>query len=279
MNPQGMLDPNSKKDCSKRGCCSFVLILSSFVLSCSQNIDFTPFGSRSFQALPTRKNDEAVSSILHQKPNCEEFDVGVIGDVHDDLRGFRKAIERINKVPVSFVVMAGDVVNLGLINEYSLFLEFAQSLKHPWFVVLGNHDSIGRGWEIFRELFGSDHFWFDYCNVRFVIWNSNTLEFGGSVPNFEFLEEATNHDRVVSLVHIPPDNTEFRRAEMVPMTYLSRKPILLSISGHEHGLCSRTVGNFHHITVERAKSGRFVRVRFTPTSYSVEVCGDSCVPF
>ncbi len=248
-------------------------------LSCSENIDFTPFGSQAFQSLPLGLHEKSVARIAQQVQNCSRFEVGVIGDVHDDYTGFKKAIERVNRASPAFVVVVGDIASRGLIAEYQLFMEFAQKIESPWFVALGNHDSLGRGPEIFRRTFGQENFWFEYCGYRFVFWNNNVLEFGSRVPDLAFLGAAMGHGKIVSVVHIPPDDTGFRDPQDLPIGHLAQKQIALNVSGHEHGLGSRFSNGVRIVVAERAYFGRFVRLIFTPTSVGTQVCHESCSSF
>ncbi len=125
-------------------------------LACGRFVEWTPFGMLSPEALPFSLHKAALSRLA-EHPQCDSFSVAFVGVVHNNYRGFRTAVERVNRQNVAFVVVLGDVTNVGLLAEYERFLRYASALRHPWFVVLGNHDALGYGGEIYERVFGEGH--------------------------------------------------------------------------------------------------------------------------
>ena len=53
---------------------------------------------------------------------------------------FERAIEKVNKINPSLVLFSGDMINKPLESEFDLFLNKANNLVAPYYVVFGNHD-------------------------------------------------------------------------------------------------------------------------------------------
>jgi outer membrane protein assembly factor BamB/predicted phosphodiesterase len=109
-------------------------------------------------------------------PQIGQFRFAFLSDTHvgtpdrtapEDLR---RSVRDINAMSnVDFVVVTGDITELGDYSELRLAREILDSLDIPWYVIPGNHDT---GWSEsgglgFTRVFGSDRFVFDHKGVRF----------------------------------------------------------------------------------------------------------------
>lgn len=109
-------------------------------------------------------------------PQIGQFRFAFLSDTHvgtpdgtapEDLR---RSVRDINTMSnVDFVVVTGDITELGDYSELRLAREILDSLDIPWYVIPGNHDT---GWSEsgglgFTRVFGSDRFVFDHKGVRF----------------------------------------------------------------------------------------------------------------
>ena len=74
--------------------------------------------------------------------------------------------------------------------EFEKQRDILNRLNVPYVCLLGNHDCLATGKEVFNTIFGDENFSFTAGNVRFVCLNTNALEFDYSeaVPDFSFLE-------------------------------------------------------------------------------------------
>ncbi len=90
------------------------------------------------------------------------------GKAEEDLR---RTVADINLMrDISFVVITGDITELGTDDEIKRARQILDELKVPWYIIPGNHDS---GWsesggQSFIQVFGNDKFSFEYNGIRFL---------------------------------------------------------------------------------------------------------------
>lgn len=90
------------------------------------------------------------------------------GSAEEDLR---RTVRDINAMPgIAFVVLTGDITELGTNEELKLAKQILDSLSVPWYIIPGNHDT---GWSesggvMFTTVFGYDKFSFEYNGIRFL---------------------------------------------------------------------------------------------------------------
>ena len=151
-------------------------------------------------------------------------------------------VKRANQLPdIDFVINGGDISDFGTVKEFRLIHERVEKLKVPNLMVIGNHDAIGNGKKVFASMYGAYDYSFSVAGHKFVLVNTNILEFDdGSVPHFDFLEEqlkdTASYTNALVIAHTPPfdqtafnDQTEQRYAQL-----LSRYRVSASLHGHLH---------------------------------------------
>ncbi len=90
------------------------------------------------------------------------------GGAEEDLR---RTVRDINATPgIAFVVLTGDITELGTNEELKLAKQILDSLNVKWYIIPGNHDT---GWSesggvMFTTIFGNDKFSFEYNGIRFL---------------------------------------------------------------------------------------------------------------
>lgn len=90
------------------------------------------------------------------------------GGAEEDLR---RTVADINSMTgIAFVVITGDITELGTNEEIRLAKQILDELKVPWYIIPGNHDS---GWSesggvTFGQVFGYDKFLFEYNGISFL---------------------------------------------------------------------------------------------------------------
>lgn len=174
-----------------------------------------------------------------QQPASLPFTFVAIGDVHDAYDELHEAVDAINaRDDVDFVVVSGDVTNLGLEHEYEWTYEAFRRLRVPYFVVIGNHDALGNGAELYREMYGRTDFAFAHAGVTFVFFNSNSLEFPGQAPDEGWLNdqhEAVGRRPVIWVTHqnvAGPDDPPDMDTSVVYRDLLERFDVRLVVHGH-----------------------------------------------
>lgn len=107
--------------------------------------------------------------------SAQNFKYAFISDTHigsnnadEDLR---RTVADINqKQDIDFVILTGDITEMGTNDELKLAKEILSGLNKPYYIIPGNHDT---GWSesggvSFIKEFGSDKFTFDYNGYRFI---------------------------------------------------------------------------------------------------------------
>ncbi|HSU28864.1 MAG TPA: PQQ-binding-like beta-propeller repeat protein, partial [Chitinophagaceae bacterium] len=90
------------------------------------------------------------------------------GKSEEDLR---RSIADINAMQdIAFVVITGDITELGTNDELTRAKKIFDQLNVPFYIIPGNHDS---GWSesggvMFSKIFGYDQFSFEYAGIRFL---------------------------------------------------------------------------------------------------------------
>ena len=162
------------------------------------------------------------------------------GAAEEDLR---RTIADINSLPdIAFVVLTGDITELGTNREIALAKQILDSLRVKYYIIPGNHDT---GWSesgglSFTKIFGSDKFFFKHNGINFIGCASGPYVrmSDGHVPrsNVNWMKEqlaAIKADEpVVFLNHYPLDAGLDNWYEVVDM--LKEKNTVLALCGHGH---------------------------------------------
>lgn len=167
------------------------------------------------------------------------FNVAVMNDLHNNLSDIKTAVERINqRDDVAFVLILGDLTNQGLAVEFEWACKALADLKVPRFYVIGNHDSISFGKDIFLENFAPFDYAFTYKDVKFIIYNDNVYEFP-EAPDYAFLEKEAaiqggeTRRKTIGASHSPPDPDEHTEEEATALRqFLSNNNFNLTLHGH-----------------------------------------------
>jgi outer membrane protein assembly factor BamB/predicted phosphodiesterase len=162
------------------------------------------------------------------------------GGAEEDLRRTVADINSMNDI--SFVVITGDITELGKRSEILLAKEILDSLRVPYYIIPGNHDT---GWSEsggldFTKIFGSDRFFFNYAGIHFIGCASGPYVrmSDGHVPRSamnwmkEKLKTLKSDEPVIFLNHYPLDNGLDNWYEVIDL--LKTKNTILALCGHGH---------------------------------------------
>jgi Icc protein len=189
----------------------------------------------------TSKNLEKISNITLDDPY--RFTFAVISDSHTDYADLQDLVNDLNdtaNVPKPLLVIhAGDMTDAGWLSEYKRTVDILAQLTVPYLTVIGNHDELSYGREIYSRMFGDFDYSFVLGDCKFILLEANSLPYLGVPPNLDWLEsELSDHDsyRLVFVVgHQPPfdpgwnDEEENRYRQL-----MEENNVALSIHGHEH---------------------------------------------
>lgn len=173
----------------------------------------------------------------------DTFRFAVISDTqrwYDETKATVEAINR--RDDVDFVIHCGDMTDWGLRDEFERQRDILQRLKVPFVVLIGNHDCLATGGEVFRKIFGEPHFSFTAGDVRFVCVDSNALEHDDvdPVPDFDYLERELAHypaeaARTVVVMHAAPHTEQLYGWKADRLHRVSKQFPDLQFCLHGHG--------------------------------------------
>ena len=137
------------------------------------------------------------------------------GKAEEDLRRTVADINRMNDI--AFVIITGDVTELGTDEQLLLVKQILDSLHVKYYIIPGNHDS---GWSesgglSFKKIFGDDKFVFDYRGIRFIGCASGPYErmSDGHIPRDaivwldDVLKNISHDQPLIFLNHYPVDSS------------------------------------------------------------------------
>lgn len=215
--------------------------LAAFLLTACQ-VEYHPYDTRirGEQGI----NAKNIARIEAACAGKREIRFAVISDTQRWYDETEEAVRTLNRRDdLDFVLHTGDLADFGMRSEFERQRDILNGLRVPYVVVLGNHDCLATGEEIFRKIFGAFDFAFTAGNVRFVCLNTNALEFDHteSVPNFEFLETQLEQypaeaEKTVVAMHAPPYSEQFDNGvAKIFQRYMRSFPELqCCVHGHGH---------------------------------------------
>jgi len=181
---------------------------------------------------------------LQSAPVDDTVTIAFVGDSQRWYDNVDKFVDKINTIQdVDFVLLSGDISDFGLLNEYEWLHRSFSRLRAPYFAVIGNHDVVANGENVFKEMFGPINDSFVYDSIKFILHNTNGREFPNvNVPDLVWLQDqfkVENDAKVkyfVGVSHVPPMDGDFKQELVSPYTQLfsSQPGFLLSLHGHIH---------------------------------------------
>lgn len=213
-----------------------------FFSACKRNFQYSVL---EVKPLARNMNQKAIEQIQELTPT-DTFSFLFISDTqiaYDELEEFVEFANRKYSLDsVSFVLHGGDFSDYGANFEYNLYYDDIRKLKFPIVGVIGNHDMLGNGREVYRRYFGHENFSFTFGSTKFIAFNSNSREvsFDGTVPNLDWIksEQAVNNEvkNIIYLSHVPPYSPDFDPDKLEAYTALlaHNSKSLLSLHGHTH---------------------------------------------
>lgn len=204
-----------------------------------------------------------------------------------DTQGFYSDTERFVKAinardDIDFVMHGGDITDYGITKEFMDMRDIMSKLNIPYVVLVGNHDCLGTGREVFIKIFGKTNFSFLAGNVRFICLETSSIgiDYSIPIPDFQFLEKELNSqnalwEKTVITMHAPPYCEEFNdNVAFVFNRFLNTFPQLqFCAHAHMHSLSVNDYFNDGTLYYGCASIDKrsYLLFTITPDSYSYEV--------
>lgn len=206
-----------------------------FFIACAPFQD-TPFSDNLLRT-ERNLNQESLSRLFNIESDGK-IRIAVFTDSHLNYKELDEIIFEINKTTnLDFNVNLGDFTNSGYNIEYNQFLDSFVNLKGPTLSLIGNHDALGSGPDLFRKAFGASNYWFESDSKRFIFMHSAVLEDAeGFDP--EWLKKAVDDSAkpVIIFSHVPlRDPERFTGAIGQMFSDIVENPkVVMILNGHNH---------------------------------------------
>ena len=256
-----------------------ILLLSIFLIACEKT--FT-YNANEIQ-IDEKDKDQNTKNLerLRSTPENGSFNFVVIADTQRFYEELDDLVEKLNSYPdISFVVLNGDMTDFGLRSEYVWISHRLQKLSVPFLVVIGNHDMLGNGRELYKQMYGPENFGFSFSDHKFIILNSNSQEVGhnGSLPDTTWLQQelaaTPSQQKIFIISHIAPFSGDFDRS--LEQSYVSmlvkNGNVIYSIHGHDDiSYLGQPYGPpVNYLMVNSIHERSFVLIKINPTNTEVE---------
>lgn len=249
--------------------------------SCDSVFDVHPYdvrvkGEKNINATQISKIESAIKSK-------DTIRFAFISDSHQWLSDLSDEIKDINgRDSIDFIIHGGDVTDFGSSREFEWTREKLQKLQKPFVVILGNHDCLGTGDQVYEKMFGAPDFSFIAGRVKFVCLNTNAIEYDYSrpVPNFDYMEtqmteNKDDFDRTVICMHAAPFSEQFNNNVAKVFNYytLQFPQLMFCLYGHGHHTEQHDLyeNGIMYYEVGNAAKRQYYIFTITPTDYRYEI--------
>lgn len=228
-------------------CMNFIKIilisgLCLFSLTGCDLIDYHPYDAKIDGA--KHINAQNIERIERSTAGRKKICFAVISDTQRWYDETHAAVKDINRRDsIDFVVHCGDLTDFSATKEFEWMRDELQKLRVPYVCLIGNHDCLATGPEVFRAMFGNPNFSFNAGNTHFVCLNTNALEHDYSVPipDFSFIETdrqqlSANTSRTVAVMHAAPYTDQFNNnvARLFHYQMKMYPNLQFALCGHQH---------------------------------------------
>jgi predicted phosphodiesterase len=218
-----------------------VLLLLLCLVSCNA-FDYSPYDGR--VTGETGINEKNIALIAKQCAGKDTIRFAMISDTqrwYDETRIFVTKLNERNDI--DFVFHGGDLTDFGATKEFLWQRDILNKLKVPYVVLLGNHDCLGDGEDVFKKVYGEPNFSFWASNIKFVCINTNALEFDYSnpIPDFNYIESQLDtipsaDEKTIFAMHARPYSEQFDNNVAKVLEYEIRRfpQLQFCLSAHDH---------------------------------------------
>lgn len=258
-----------------------LLLVSIVVVACEDAFHSHPYdmnfdGQRNI-------NEENIRRIESECRDKDTLCIAFVSDTHGWYSDAKDMAECLNRIGgLDFVVHLGDLTDCGTTKEYVWSRDVMGKIRAPYVALVGNHDFLGTGDQMFRKMYGNYDFSFIAGRVKFVCLNTNATEYDhlAAVPNLDFMESEISadsdlFDRTVICMHARPYCEQFNNnVAKVFHHYVKSFPgLMFCMNGHDHRLCQEDIygdGTVYY-GVDSAEHRSFYFFTITQHGYEYEI--------
>lgn len=246
--------------------------------ACEKLFEFSPY-QENYDDRLDRINGKNIDKIKEiDLKGASSFRIALVADNHKYTDQFVKSVERIKFMPdVQFVMHMGDFADFGLLKEYRWYEDIMNRHKKPYCTVIGNHDCLGTGLDIYQDTFGNPDYSFVFNNIKFICFNNVIFELQDREPDFAWLEQelidGQRYDQTLMFSHIPPYTDQFnKRREAIFKNLLRDYGVKYSFHGHQHHFDSTDIykDGVKYTVIPWSKQKQFVVLDISKTDVAME---------
>ena len=117
-----------------------------------------------------------LDKIKKQQPG-DTLRLLVMGDSQRFYDATNSFIKKANEFQnIDFVVHQGDISDFGITQEFKWIHAIMKNLKWPYLTVIGNHDLLANGREVYKQMYGEFNYSFEYGHTKFIFIDTNGRE-------------------------------------------------------------------------------------------------------
>jgi outer membrane protein assembly factor BamB/predicted phosphodiesterase len=179
----------------------------------------------------------------------QPFRFAWLTDVHivrgsESIEDLKKSVRDINAMnDIKFIIFTGDISDFGYKEDMLIAKKILDSLKKPYYIVPGNHDTkwTGSGATAFDEVFGHHNIHFNFGNIEFIGYQTGPIARRGdgyvSPPDLRWikqqLEDAKKKGRtIIPYTHYPLNKSI---SNWYVLTRLFKQyDVRVALAGHGH---------------------------------------------
>ena len=217
---------------------SALCLLLALALQACDRFEYSPYEIRLDDKDINKRNIARIESLGISPDDTLRFILTAdVQGFYSENEAMVKHIKKRNDI--DFLLMGGDLTDFGLTKELKLIHEDFKKIDIPYVAVIGNHDAVNNGQQAFKAMYGDYNTSFAVGNSKFILLNTNHIEFKKQVPDLDWLEQelkaSAGFENVFVLSHIPPQNYEFgeEKAERY-FRLISDYNVTYSLHGHNH---------------------------------------------
>lgn len=188
------------------------------------------------------KNIARIESLDQSRDTIRFAFMGDTQRFYDETVAFVKHLNR--RTDVDFVIHGGDLTDFGMTKEYIWVHDIMKKLTVPYVAIVGNHDLVGHGKEVYEDIYGDFNFAFVFRGTRFIFLNTNALEFdyATAVPDFDFMlqfiDDQPEVQRTIVAMHAEPFSEQFNNNSRLMFNHIVEryKNPLFCLHAHAHRL-------------------------------------------